>query len=73
MDLQTVVNILGWTALTYGWFEANRIFLASCLKTSRREQEDSLQARKQWLKEHKKYCVGCEMLKEMSEYEGKDK
>ena len=30
MDLLTVVNVLGWTALTYVWFEANIIFLESC-------------------------------------------
>ena len=31
LALGYVFNVLGWTALTYAWLEANEIFLESCL------------------------------------------
>ena len=30
MDLQTAVNVLGWSVLTYAWVKTNKIFLRSC-------------------------------------------
>ena len=29
MDTNTTLRFLGWTALTYGWLEANRLFFTA--------------------------------------------
>ena len=70
MDHKDVINLFGWFGLTYMWRFANKIYISTLFSAF---YEASIQARKQWLNEHEKYCVGCDMLKEMCENEGKDK